>query len=189
MSPRRTADLVPRAVLDANVLAYLALANLLLDLARYERLFLPYWGQQILEEAWRTYAVKFKRGAQYAHARLSELTVGFPEALQADLEPLIAQCTNDAKDRHVLAAAIKAQAKVIVTFNQKDFLPEHLEKWGIAAMHPGDFLLKLYAQNPAAVWRQLALAAQKKHMELDELLRGYSAQQLGDFKDKLLADL
>jgi len=188
MTPGRTADLVPRVVLDANVLCYLALANLLLDLARSERIFQPCWSQQVLKEAWRTYAVKFNRGAQYAHARLSEFTVGFPEALQTDLDPLITQCSNDEKDRHVLAAAIKAQAQVIVTFNQKDFLPEHLEKWGIVAMHPSDFLLKLYAENPAAVWRQLGIAADTKHMELDELVSGYSVQ-LARFKDKLLSDL
>jgi len=178
-----------RVVIDANVLAYLALAKLLLGLARSERLFLPYWSQQILEEVWRTYAVKLGHGAQYASTKLAEIVIGLPDALQADLDPLIAQCTNDEKDRHVLAAAIKAQASVIVTFNQKHFSPEHLEKWGIVTMHPSDFLLKLYAQNPDAVWRELGLAADAKHMELDELLRGYSAQQLGGFKDKLLADL
>jgi len=188
MSPRLTTGLVSRVVLDANVLAYLALANLLLDLARYERLFLPCWSQQVLEEVWRTYAVKFGHGAQYAYAKLAEIVVGFPSATQPDLEPIIAQCSNDVKDRHVLAAAIKAEARAIVTFNEKHFGPEHLEKLGIVAMNPNDFLLELYAQNPASMWRQLALAAQKKHMELDELVNGYSVQ-LARFKDKLLADL
>jgi len=188
MSRRPTFDLVPRVVLDANVLCYLALANLLLDLARYERLFLPCWSQQILEEAWRTYAVKFGHGAQYAYARLAEIVIGFPSALQDDLEPEISQCTNDPKDRHVLAAAIKAQARVIVTFNQKHFRPEHLEKWGIVAMHPSDFLLELYAQSPDAVWRQMKLAADQKGMQLGAFVDGYSLQ-LARFKDKLLADL
>jgi len=163
MSASSTALLL-RVVIDTNVLCYLTLARLLLGLAHREGLFLPYWGQQILEEVWRTYAVKFKRGAQYAHARLAEFTVGFPDALLSDLEPTITQCTNDPKDRHVLAAAIKAQAQVIVTFNQKHFAPEHLEKWGIVAMHPSDFLLELYAQSPDAVWGELKLAADKKSM-------------------------
>jgi len=175
-------------VIDANVLAYLALARFLLGLARRQRLFLPYWSQQILEEVWRTYAVKFKRGAQYARTRLAEFTVGFPDALQPDLEPLIAQCINDAKDRHVVAAAIKAQAQIIVTFNQKHFRPEHLERWGIVAMNPNDFLLELYAHSPDAVARQLKFAASEKHMEVDDLLRGYSLQ-LDGFKAAVLADL
>jgi len=187
MSAPSTALLL-RVVIDTNVLCYLTLARLLLGLAHRQRLFLPCWSPQILEEAWRTYAVKFKRGAQYAHARLAEFTVGFPEALQADLELTISQCSNDEKDRHVLAAAIKAQAKVIVTFNQKDFSPEHLEKWGVVTMHPSDFLLKLYAQNPDAVWGELKLAADKKSMPTRKLLSSYS-DQLNDFKAALLADL
>jgi len=187
MSARSTALLL-RVVIDTNVLCYLSLARLLLGLAHRQRLFLPCWSQQILEEVWRTYAVKFKRGAQYAHARLAEFTVGFPDALQADLEPTISQCTNDPKDRHVLAAAIKAQASVIVTFNQKHFSSEHLEKWGIVAIHPSDFLLELYAQNPDAVWGELKLSADKKSIPTRKFLSSYS-DQLDRFKATLLADL
>jgi len=87
-----------RVVIDANVLAYLSLAKLLLKLARSKQLFLPCWSQKILEETWRTYAVKLGHGAEYAYARLAEIVVGFPDALQTNLESLIAQCTNDAKD-------------------------------------------------------------------------------------------
>jgi len=188
MSAPLATALLLRVVIDANVLAYAALAKLILDLARYEGLFLPFWSQQILEETWRTHATKFKRGAQYAHERLSQITLGFPNALQTDLKPLIAQCTNDPKDRHVLAAAIKAKAQVIVTFNQKHFRPEHLEKWGIRAVHPQDFLLALYAQSPDALGRQLKLAAFEKRMPTRELLLCYSAQ-LDGFKAALLADL
>jgi len=188
MSPPLSTALLLRVVIDANVLAYLTLAKLLLGLARRQRLFLPYWSQQVLDETWRTYAVKLRHGAQYASTRLAEIVIGFPDALQADLEPEIDQCTNEAKDRHVLAAAIKAQAQVIVTFNQKHFLPEHLEKWGIVAMNPNDFLLKLYAQNPDAVWQQLKLAADEKGMRMRELLENDSPQ-LGRFKAALLADL
>jgi len=177
-----------RVVIDANVLAYLSLAKLLLQLARSKRLFLPYWSQKILEETWRTYAVKLGHGEKYAYARLAEIVVGFPDALQADLEPLIAQCTNDPKDRHVLAAAIKARAQVVVTFNQKHFRPEHLEKWGIVAINPNDFLLELYTQNLAAVWNVLELAAEQKGMDVDDFVRGYGAQ-LARFKAALLADL
>jgi len=188
MSPRFVRQSPRRVVIDANVLAYLALAKLLLDLARRQRLFLPYWSQQVLDEVWRTYAVKFGRGAQYASARLAEIVIGLPDSLQVDLDPVIAQCTNDPKDRHVLAAAIKAQAQVIVTFNQKHFRPEHLERWGIVALNPNDFLLELYTQSPDAIWRQLKFAADEKRMELGDFVRGYT-EQLACFKDVLLADL
>jgi hypothetical protein len=51
--------------------------------------------------------------------------------------------TNDPKDRHVLAAAVAADAEVIVTTNLKDFSDEHLDKWGVEAQHPDDFLTDL----------------------------------------------
>ncbi|GAB3659851.1 hypothetical protein GCM10027589_21170 [Actinocorallia lasiicapitis] len=47
----------------------------------------------------------------------------------------------DADDRHVLAAAIKAGAEVIVTSNLKDFPPDVLAPYGIEAKSPDDFVL------------------------------------------------
>ena len=46
----------------------------------------------------------------------------------------------DLADRHVLAAAIRCGADVIVTFNLKDFPEEVLKPFGIEAQHPDDFL-------------------------------------------------
>jgi len=78
-----------RIVIDANVLAYAALAKLILRLAREESLIQPFWGAEILAETWRTLAVKLKHGNAYADAHLAEITEGFADALQTDLEPLI----------------------------------------------------------------------------------------------------
>ncbi len=47
----------------------------------------------------------------------------------------------DNNDRHVLAAAIKAQAQIIVTYNLKDFPADTLGSFGIEAQHPDDFFL------------------------------------------------
>lgn len=47
----------------------------------------------------------------------------------------------DRDDRHVLAAAIKAQAQIIVTYNIKDFPANRLDAFGIEAQHPDDFFL------------------------------------------------
>jgi hypothetical protein len=44
--------------------------------------------------------------------------------------------TNDPKDRHVPAAAVRANAEVIVTFNTGD-RPEHaLKDYEVTAVHP-----------------------------------------------------
>ena len=44
------------------------------------------------------------------------------------------------EDRHVLAAAIKCYAQIIVTINLKDFPAESLDPYGIEAMHPDEFI-------------------------------------------------
>lgn len=57
-------------------------------------------------------------------------------------EPLIeAVELPDPDDRHVLAAAIRARAQVIVTNNLKDFPPTTLEAWDMEAKPPDDFIL------------------------------------------------
>jgi len=57
----------------------------------------------------------------------------------------------DPNDRHVLAAAIKAKASVIITANLKDFPGETLRKFGITAQHPDDFIAALFDLSPDAV--------------------------------------
>jgi PIN domain len=49
----------------------------------------------------------------------------------------------DPDDRHVLAAAIRTGANLIVTINLKDFPTEPLSQFSIEALHPDDFVLRL----------------------------------------------
>ncbi len=56
----------------------------------------------------------------------------------------------DPDDRHVLAAAIRGRADVIVTFNLKDFPAEALAPYDIEAQHPDDFLSYLCDLHPEA---------------------------------------
>ncbi len=57
----------------------------------------------------------------------------------------------DPDDRHVLAAAIRTRAHVIVTFNLGDFPEDYLAQYGIAAQHPDEFITHLLDLSPAAV--------------------------------------
>lgn len=72
------------------------------------------------------------RDLMNAHAR---------DALVTDFEQLIDILElPDPDDRHVLAAAIKGRADRIVTANLKDFPADLLDRWGIEAQHPDEFL-------------------------------------------------
>lgn len=57
----------------------------------------------------------------------------------------------DADDRHVLAAAIRGGADVIVTQNLRDFPAEAVEPFGIEILHPDEFVLRLFERAPEAV--------------------------------------
>ncbi|WP_216594092.1 PIN domain-containing protein [Kocuria marina] len=56
-------------------------------------------------------------------------------------ESLVPAMTNDPKDRHVLAAAVRSRAELIVTSNQKDFPATALKPYDVAVRSPDDLLL------------------------------------------------
>ena len=73
-------------------------------------------------------------------------------SLVADFEDLIPTLElPDPDDRHVLAAAIISEAKIIVTFNLKDFPESILAKYGIAAQHPDVFVGDLIERYPQQI--------------------------------------
>ena len=57
----------------------------------------------------------------------------------------------DGDDRHVLAAAIRCNANVIVTFNERDFPQEALAPYGIEVQHPDLFIDNLFDLDQSAV--------------------------------------
>lgn len=62
----------------------------------------------------------------------------------------------DPDDRHVVAAAIHSGARLIVTFNLKDFLPNVLKRYNLAAQHPDDFIFDVLALHPAVACQAAA---------------------------------
>lgn len=76
-----------------------------------------------------------------AQAGLVQANRAVRDCLMTGYEPLVdALDLPDPDDRHVLAAAIKARAQVIVTHNLKDFPPNMLEKWDMEAKSADDFI-------------------------------------------------
>lgn len=87
----------------------------------------------------------------------------------------------DPNDRHVLAAAIKCQANVIVTNNLKDFPNDKLEKYGIEVQSPDIFLGHLFDLNPTAFCsavRQQRKRLQNPNYLAEELLEIFYNQGL-----------
>jgi predicted nucleic acid-binding protein len=161
-----------KVVLDACVLANAGLCDLFLRLAEPPRLYLPLWSAEILDEVRRTQTTGLKRPypPDLADYWRKEVTRAFPEAEVKGYEKLATLMTNHEKDRHVLAAAVKGGASLIVTFNLRDFGKADLEPWEIIATHPEDYLLTLHSINPGVVVAKLAAMAQDDGKDLQDVL-------------------
>ncbi len=95
----------------------------------------------------------------------------FPDAINDDYQHILPRLTNDPKDRHVLAAAIRAGSSLIVTFNLKDFPPDSLKEWNVEATHPQDYLQVLYELDPAQMIQRVAkIAGQRDETQFDTLV-------------------
>ncbi|OIN82815.1 PIN domain-containing protein [Mycobacterium malmoense] len=127
-------------VLDACVLAPYPLVDVLLRLAD-TGIYRPLWSQHILAETRRTMVDKLGVSAQKADKRLNMMRDNFIDAEVAGYEELIGAMRNNEKDRHVLAAAVRERAELIVTADRTGFPSEAVEPYNIEVRHPDDFLL------------------------------------------------
>jgi predicted nucleic acid-binding protein len=110
-------------------------------------LFEVLWSDVIRDEVERNLP-KIGISSEQAARRVGAMRRGFgAAALVDDFEHLIPDMTCDAKDRHVLAAAVRGGADTLVTFNWKDFPPESTDRHGITVVHPDLFLVRLLAER------------------------------------------
>ena len=140
------------ALFDACVLYPAPLRDLLLQLAT-GNLFRARWTDLIHDEWIKAASVNRPDIDPAKWTRLRRLMDAHADdCLVRDFEPLIDMVTlPDAKDRHVLAAAVKCGADVIVTFNLKDFPASTLGRYDVEAQHPDVFVKHLIDLQPAAV--------------------------------------
>lgn len=96
--------------------------------------------------------------------------------------------TNDPKDRHVLAAAVRANAPVIVTYNKRHFPLDATLPWGVEAVGPSSFLEQIYAVAPSIVIDRIRQQAADLERGLPEQL-GVLAKAVPSFVEILRRDL
>ncbi|MBF9337566.1 PIN domain-containing protein [Microbacterium lacticum] len=144
---------MPGAVVyDANVLYPSTLRDVLIRVG-LGRLAYPKWTERILDEVFRNLRAnrpdldpaRLDRTRGLMNDAIRDVTVTGYEHLIDRLD------LPDPDDRHVLAAAIHAEAQVIVTRNLRDFPTEKLRLWGVEAQHPDDFLTELHQDRPDAL--------------------------------------
>jgi predicted nucleic acid-binding protein len=151
------------AFLDTCVLYPAYLCDTLLRLAEVEA-FRPLWSVDVLVELRRN-LVERGISADRVDRRIAQMTRSFPDANVTGYESLVAAMTNDPKDRHVLAAAVRANAEVVVTFNIGDFPEPALKPYDVLASHPDEFLLDqldLYPGMTVEVLRQQAASYRRE---------------------------
>lgn len=140
------------ALYDACVLYPAPLRDFLMRLSVTE-LFRARWTDQIHDE-WIRNVLKNRPDltADQLDRTRQFMNCAVPDCLVTGYESLIeGLALPDPDDRHVLAAAIRCHAGVIVTFNTKDFPGSVLDHYGIEAQHPDEFVGHLLDLNPSAV--------------------------------------
>ncbi|MFG1814871.1 PIN domain-containing protein [Kribbella sp. NPDC049174] len=140
------------------------------------------WTDQILDETFRNLTSNRPDLDPIKLGRTRELmNRAIRDVLITGYEPLIDVLDlPDPDDRHVLAAAIKGNAQLIVTENTKDFPEDKLSAWNVAAQTADEFVLDLIDLNRQAVYAQVQRMAdsfQNPPSTLDDVLN--SLEQVG----------
>jgi predicted nucleic acid-binding protein len=149
------------AFLDASVLYGSVLRNLLMHLA-LSGLFRAKWSVGVHEE-WM--AALLRNRPDLSREKLERtrtlMDQHTQDALVSGYEELVEGLQlPDPNDRHVLAAAIRGHADVIVTTNTRHFPVQALRPFGIEPQHPDEFVVNLLDLTPGAV-----LTAVRRHRE------------------------
>ena len=137
------------AVYDACVLYPAPLRDLLVRLAT-KGMFRAKWTDTIHDEWTRNLLANRPdlKPEQLNRTRVL-MNTHVQDSLVTGFESLIpALNLPDKDDRHVLAAAIRSNANVIVTFNLSDFPASALDPYSVEAQHPDEFLTNLLDLQP-----------------------------------------
>jgi len=160
-----------RALLDTCVLFKPLLCDTLLCIAE-EQMFQPLWSEDILDELRRS-LLRHGVGKSGVDHRIEQMSLHFSGAMVTGHHSLVEVMTNHPKDRHVLAAAVRGRADVIVTETTRDFPDASVAPYDIEVAHQDSFLLDQLDLDRSAVRRALDRQVSRYRREsrtVDELL-------------------
>jgi predicted nucleic acid-binding protein len=172
-------------VYDACVLYPAPLRDLLMRLALTD-LYRARWSDEIHDE-WITAVLRNRPdlSRQQLERTRTLMNAHVRDALVDGHQPLIpALQLPDPDDRHVLAAAIKCGADLIITFNLDDFPEDTLASHGLRACHPDPFLidqLHLDAVRVCTAMRQHRASLKNPPKTVEEYLATLEEQGLSRF--------
>jgi predicted nucleic acid-binding protein len=154
------------AFVDASALAGALKRNLLLTLAEAE-FFRLRWSTCVLDETQKAIEkILSGKGVPDAVERATRarasMEAAFEEATVTDYDKFLSACDSlpDPGDAHVVAAALKTQATMIVTDNLKHFPTSLLKPLNMEARSPDAFIADTIALDPG-----LAVAAIRRMRE------------------------
>lgn len=178
-------------VLDTNVIYPLEIRDLLFWFSYYD-LFTPKWSSGIFEE-WENVMRRKRVSDDEIVKRINMANKAFPDALVNNYESLVDKLElPDPKDNHVLAAAIKTNANIIVTNNLKHFPEEYLARFGLKAKGADDFLTDIIDLDPKRAieaFKKLVLNRRKPNLDEYEILDIYRKRGLVDTANYLHSQL
>ncbi len=184
------------ALIDACCLAGALKRNLLVTLAEAE-FFRVRWSAAILDETERAIEkILADKGAADAGERArrarSAMCAAFEEADVGDYGGLLPICgaLPDPDDAHVLAAALKIQAAIIVTDNLKDFPEAVLSPFNLEARTADEFIADTIALDPGravAAIRRMRQRFNRPEKSAEDLLLDMEAVGLVETVDVLKA--
>lgn len=170
-----------------NVQFSATLTDTLLRLAQDEA-YRQLWSADILGELETVLVRESGLTPELAARRIAHMTAAFPLSEVTDQRNLIEPLACDPKHRHVLAAAIKGDAQVLVTFNLGDFPVESVAPHDVTVDSPDSFLLDQRDLHPDKVTRaltgQLTEASRPPRM-MDEPIGRLSRARVPSFANEV----
>ena len=149
----------PIVALDACVLYPAALRSLMMWLAVHDAIR-PRWTDEIHAE-WIRNVLANRQDLQPEQLERTRVLMDshVEDCLVTGYKNLIPTLVlPDPNDRHVLAAAIVAEADAIITWNLRDFPKSSLTEFGIGILTPDQLVRDLLREN-----RDLVIRAMKEH--------------------------